>query len=106
MQKVVDINRKADEINQIRVEPPQKLASSATRFGLGNLRSVGESSVNTAERPGGSLVNPGRGFLFLQGLPTRFFERLGQALYGRGHEVYLVNFNLPALAHTPHPPTP
>src|SRR5260370_36587991 len=93
MQKVVDINRQADEINQIRVEPPQKLASSATRFGLGNLRSVGESSVNTAERPGGSLVNPGRGFPFLQGMATRFFERLGQALYGCAYALDRVTFN-------------
>ena len=60
---------------------------------MGNLLSVGESSVNAAERPGGALVNPGRGFLFLQGMATRFFERLGQALIGRGHAVYRVNFN-------------
>src|SRR6201984_3843285 len=63
------------------------------RSGLGNLLSLGESSVNAAERPGGSLVNPGRGFLFLQGMATRFFERLGQALIERGHAVYRVNFN-------------
>ena len=60
---------------------------------MGNLLSVGESSVNAAERPGGSLVNPGRGFLFLQGMATRFFERLGQSLIGRGYAVYRVNFN-------------
>jgi capsular polysaccharide export protein len=35
----------------------------------------------------------GRGFLFLQGMPTRFFERLGQALAVRGHGVHRVNFN-------------
>lgn len=35
----------------------------------------------------------GRGFLFLQGMATRFFERLGQALAARGHAVYRVNFN-------------
>lgn len=34
-----------------------------------------------------------RGFLFLQGLPTRFFERLGSALTERGHTVHRVNFN-------------
>jgi capsular polysaccharide export protein len=39
------------------------------------------------------LVKPGRSFLFLQGMATRFFERLGQALIGRGHAVYRVNFN-------------
>jgi capsular polysaccharide export protein len=35
----------------------------------------------------------GRGFLFLQGMPTRFFERLGRALATRGHAVHRVNFN-------------
>jgi capsular polysaccharide export protein len=34
-----------------------------------------------------------RGFLFLQGLAARFFERLGQALLARGHRVHRVNFN-------------
>ena len=34
-----------------------------------------------------------RGFLFLQGLASRFFERLGQALLARGHRVHRVNFN-------------
>ncbi|MBV9859112.1 MAG: capsular biosynthesis protein [Alphaproteobacteria bacterium] len=34
-----------------------------------------------------------RSFLFLQGLATRFFERLGAALAGRGHAVHRVNFN-------------
>ncbi len=34
-----------------------------------------------------------RSFLFLQGLPTRFFERLGAALAARGHAVHRVNFN-------------
>jgi capsular polysaccharide export protein len=34
-----------------------------------------------------------RGFLFLQGMPTRFFERLGAALAARGHGVHRVNFN-------------
>ena len=34
-----------------------------------------------------------RGFLFLQGMATRFFERLGQALADRGHAVHRVNFN-------------
>ena len=34
-----------------------------------------------------------RGFLFLQGMPTRFFERLGPALMARGHTVHRVNFN-------------
>jgi capsular polysaccharide export protein len=35
----------------------------------------------------------GRAFLFLQGMATRFFERLGQALVARGHAVHRVNFN-------------
>jgi capsular polysaccharide export protein len=35
----------------------------------------------------------GRAFLFLQGMATRFFERLGEALAARGHAVYRVNFN-------------
>jgi len=35
----------------------------------------------------------GRVFLFLQGMATRFFERLGQALAERGHAVHRVNFN-------------
>jgi capsular polysaccharide export protein len=42
------------------------------------------------------MVRPppsGRGFLFLQGMATRFFERLAQALLGRGHAVHRVNFN-------------
>ena len=34
-----------------------------------------------------------RAFLFLQGMATRFFERLGRALAGRGHAVYRINFN-------------
>jgi len=34
-----------------------------------------------------------RGFLFLQGMATRFFERLGSALTARGHAVHRVNFN-------------
>jgi capsular polysaccharide export protein len=34
-----------------------------------------------------------RSFLFLQGLATRFFDRLGRALRARGHAVYRVNFN-------------
>jgi capsular polysaccharide export protein len=34
-----------------------------------------------------------RRFLFLQGLPTRFFHRLGAALTRRGHAVHKVNFN-------------
>ncbi len=42
------------------------------------------------------MVTPpstGRSFLFLQGMATRFFERLGQALAVRGHAVSRVNFN-------------
>src|SRR5260370_35504987 len=35
----------------------------------------------------------GRGFLFLQGMATRFFERLGRTLADRGHAVHRVNFN-------------
>ena len=54
---------------------------------------MGESSVSAAERVGGPLVRSGRGFLFLQGMATRFFARLGQALAGRGYSVYRVNFN-------------
>ncbi|HEV2097785.1 MAG TPA: capsular biosynthesis protein [Stellaceae bacterium] len=34
-----------------------------------------------------------RAFLFLQGMATRFFERLGKALAARGHAVHRVNFN-------------
>ena len=34
-----------------------------------------------------------RAFLFLQGMATRFFDRLGRALAERGHAVYRVNFN-------------
>ena len=34
-----------------------------------------------------------RSFLFLQGLATRFFDRLGRALRERGHAVHRVNFN-------------
>ena len=34
-----------------------------------------------------------RGFLFLQGMATRFFERLGRVLADRGHKVHRVNFN-------------
>src|SRR5437762_4497022 len=93
MQKVVDINRQADEINQITVEPPQSSLRARRGLGLGNLLSVGASSVNLAERPNGTLVNPGRSFLFLQGMATRFFERLGQTLIERGCAVYRVNFN-------------
>jgi len=38
-------------------------------------------------------TSPRRCFLFLQGLATRFFERLGSALLNRGHAVHRVNFN-------------
>jgi capsular polysaccharide export protein len=34
-----------------------------------------------------------RNFLFLQGMATRFFARLGAALADRGHAVHRVNFN-------------
>jgi capsular polysaccharide export protein len=40
-----------------------------------------------------NVTAPGRGFLFLQGLAARFFERLGRALLSRGHRVCRVNFN-------------
>jgi capsular polysaccharide export protein len=39
------------------------------------------------------IAPSGRAFLFLQGMATRFFERLGQALAERGHAVHRVNFN-------------
>jgi capsular polysaccharide export protein len=39
------------------------------------------------------IAPTGRGFLFLQGMATRFFERLGQALTECGHAVHRVNFN-------------
>jgi len=39
------------------------------------------------------LACSGRRFLFLQGLATRFFERLARALTERGHAVHRVNFN-------------
>ena len=35
----------------------------------------------------------GHSFFFLQGMATRFFERLGQTLAERGHAVHRVNFN-------------
>src|SRR5262245_39417533 len=38
-------------------------------------------------------VRAGRRFLFLQGMATRFFERLGKALATHGHAVHRVNFN-------------
>jgi capsular polysaccharide export protein len=38
-------------------------------------------------------VPTGRNFLFLQSMPTRFFERLGAELAARGHGVHRVNFN-------------
>ena len=37
---------------------------------------------------------PPRRFLFLQGLPSRFFARLGYALLARGHSVRRINFNM------------
>jgi capsular polysaccharide export protein len=40
----------------------------------------------------GNLV-PRRHFLFLQGMATWFFARLGAALARRGHEVRRINFN-------------
>ena len=39
------------------------------------------------------MTGPDRGFLFLQGLASRFFEQLGRALAARGHRVRRVNFN-------------
>jgi capsular polysaccharide export protein len=38
-------------------------------------------------------MNDQRSFLFLQGMATRFFARLGEALDGMGYEVHRVNFN-------------
>ena len=38
-------------------------------------------------------MRPSRSFLFLQGLATDFFVRLGDALAARGHAVRRVNFN-------------
>ena len=57
---------------------------------------IGSSSDRLAERvtvarPNAALT--GRSFLFLQSMPTRFFERLGSALAARGHAVFRVNFN-------------
>jgi capsular polysaccharide export protein len=40
-----------------------------------------------------NIVSPGRGFLFLQGLASWFFERLGRALLARDYRVHRVNFN-------------
>jgi capsular polysaccharide export protein len=34
-----------------------------------------------------------RSFLFLQGMASKFFARLGQALAAKGHEVHRINFN-------------
>jgi capsular polysaccharide export protein len=39
------------------------------------------------------MAAPQRCFLFLQSMPNRFFERLAQALLGRGHAAWRVNFN-------------
>ena len=39
------------------------------------------------------VAAPSRGFLFLQGLAARCFERLGAALLSRGHRVCRVNLN-------------
>jgi capsular polysaccharide export protein len=36
---------------------------------------------------------PGRSFLFLQGMASHFFARLGAALQARGHAVTRINFN-------------
>jgi capsular polysaccharide export protein len=63
---------------------------------LGNLVSVVASSVKTAQLANRPWLKPkpsGRAFLFLQGMATRFFERLGLALSERGHAVHRVNFN-------------
>jgi capsular polysaccharide export protein len=42
---------------------------------------------------GSQRVLRNRSFLFLQSMPSRFFERLGAALAARGHAVHRVNFN-------------
>jgi capsular polysaccharide export protein len=63
---------------------------------LGNLVSVVASSVKAPQRENGPWATSkpsGRAFLFLQGMATRFFERLGRALSERGHAVHRVNFN-------------
>ncbi|HXP06795.1 MAG TPA: capsular biosynthesis protein [Stellaceae bacterium] len=39
------------------------------------------------------MTSAPRSFLFLQGLASWFFDRLGKALAERGHAVYRVNFN-------------
>lgn len=41
----------------------------------------------------GARLMAGRSFLFLQGLATHFFVRLGDALAARGHGVHRVNLN-------------
>ena len=52
--------------------------------------------MRAAQRTNGPSVkakSSGRAFLFLQGMATRFFERLGRALAEHGHAVHRVNFN-------------
>jgi capsular polysaccharide export protein len=41
----------------------------------------------------GGAVRTGGGFVFLQGLASRFFERLGRSLLARGKRVWRINFN-------------
>jgi capsular polysaccharide export protein len=39
------------------------------------------------------MTSQTRSFLFLQGLASWFFDRLGRTLAERGHSVHRVNFN-------------
>jgi capsular polysaccharide export protein len=69
----------------------------AMRSGLGGVvGTVSDRSGSDDEAHRRAMLkstSSGRGFLFLQGMATRFFERLGAALTARGHAVHRVNFN-------------
>ena len=58
-------------------------------------RDLTDFDTDGAVRRQAMMIAPStdRAFLFLQGMATRFFERLGRALAARGHAVHRVNFN-------------
>jgi len=67
-------------------------------LGAGPLGDGSDGSLLGANTPASQpvMVNSAsseRGFLFLQGLASWFFDRLGRALLARGHRVHRVNFN-------------
>jgi capsular polysaccharide export protein len=71
---------------------PERCGDNPLVLALGLARAAADH--HATDRIGHSTFAPAdRIFLFLQGIPTRFFARLGAALAARGYGVLRVNFN-------------